>query len=135
MGVEENKAVVRRYQEAYNRNDMEALKGLVAQDLISHNLIPGLGSGLAGGVAAHRAVLRSFPDVQTTIEQLVAEGDTVVMRFTTRGTHRGRFGRLEPTGKTFSIDGVSIFRLADGKIVEHWGLMDQASLMQQLGAG
>lgn len=133
MDTERNREVVRRYQEASNRNDLAALDELVAADLISHNAAPGLPPGLEGGKMAHRATLAAFPDLHYHIEDLIAEGDRVVMRFRLHCTHRGEFLGLAPTGKEVSLDGISIFRLADGKIVEHWAVQDGLSLMVQLG--
>ena len=80
-------------------------------------------------------VLRSgFPDFQATIEDLFAEGDKVVLRFTFHGTHQGEFMGVAPTGKQVTMTGVEIFRIGDGKIVELWGQEDVLGMMQQIGA-
>jgi len=134
MPAEENKAVVRRYQEAYNTNNLDALDQLVAADLVSHSLFPGVPSSLEGGKQVHRLTLAAMPDFQTAIEDLVAEGDKVVMRFTATGTFKNEFMGLPPTGKLIKFTGISIFRLAGGKIVEHWAQEDELGLMRQLGA-
>ncbi len=133
MDHERNREVVRQYQEASNRNDLDALDEWVAADLVSHNPTPGLPAGLEGAKMAHRAILAAFPDLHYHIEDLIAEGDRVVMRFRLHCTQRGEFMGLAPTGKEISLDGISIFRLADGKIVEHWAVQDGLSLMVQLG--
>ncbi len=134
MSLEDNKNVVRLYQEACNRDDLNALDDLVAPDLVTHSQAPGLPQGLEGGKRAHRATVAAFPDLHYEIEELVAEGDTVVERFTITGTHRGAFMGLPPTGRPTRFSGVSFFRLRGGKIVEHWGLQDGLALMIQLGA-
>jgi steroid delta-isomerase-like uncharacterized protein len=133
MTTEENKEIVRRYQEASNANDLDALDTLVAPNLISHNPTPGLPPGLEGGKMAHRATLAAFPDLHYHVEDLIAEGDKVVQRFTLHCTHRGVFMGLPPTGREITLTGVSIFRIENGKIVEHWAVQDGLALMVQLG--
>ena len=133
MSAEDNKAIVRKYRAIHNQNNLDALDAIVAQDLVSHSALPGLPPGLAGGKMAHQGFLASFPDTQTTTEDLIAEGDKVVERYTARGTHKGDFMGAPPTGKKFSIESIVIFRFANGKIVEMWGLNDGQALMMQLG--
>ena len=130
---EENKAVIRRYREAHNRNNLSALDAIVAQDVISHNLLPGLPPGLEGGKMAHNGFLMSFPDVQAKTEHIVAEGDKVIEWYTATGTNTGSFMGAPATGKKFEITSVVVYRLANGKIVETWGINDSMTLMQQLG--
>jgi steroid delta-isomerase-like uncharacterized protein len=131
--LDENKAVIRRYREAHNANNLDALDAIVAKDVISHNPLPGLPPGLEGGKMAHNAFRASFPDIQTKTEHLVAEGDKAIEWYTASGTHTGDFMGMPPTGKKFEIASVVVYRLADGKIVETWGLNDGQTLMQQLG--
>ena len=133
MSAEENKAIVRRYQEAHNKNDLAALNEIVAADLISHNKIPGTPAGLEGGKAVHQILAAAFPDLHTDTEDLVAEGDKVTMRFKVSGTDKGGFMGETPTGKSYKVAGISIFRIANNKIVEHWGVFDQLGVLQQLG--
>jgi predicted ester cyclase len=81
------------------------------------------------------AGLRSaFPDFKATIEDIVAEGDKVVVRQTFSGTHKGEFMGVPPTGKSISIGVIDIIRVDGGKFVEHWGQMDTTGMIQQLGA-
>ena len=133
MSTEENKTIVRKYREAHNQNNLAALDSLVAQDIVSHAALPGLPPGLQGGKLAHQAFLAPFPDLQTTTEDSIAEGDRVGERYTARGTHKGEFMGAPPTGKKFAIETLVIYRLAGGKIVEMWGLNDSQALMMQLG--
>jgi predicted ester cyclase len=133
MSTEENKTIVRKYREAHNQNKLDALDAIVAQDLISHAALPGLPPGLAGGKMAHQVFLGSFSDLQTTTEDLIAEGDKVVERYLTHGTHTGDFMGAPPTGKKFEAETMVIYRLANGKIVETWGLNDVQAVMMQLG--
>src|SRR5687767_11643016 len=122
--AEANKAIIRRYRQAHNQNDMASLDEIVAADLISHNNLPGLPPGLEGGKMAHQGFVAAFPDGQTTSEDLIAEGDKVVERFSFTGTNTGSFLGAPPTGKRVRGTGISIFRIADGKIAEHWGEND-----------
>jgi steroid delta-isomerase-like uncharacterized protein len=133
MSTEQNKALVRRYQDSLNANNLEALDGILAPNLISHNLLPGVPSGLQGAKMVHQGLGVAFPDQHTEIEDLLAEGDKVVMRFSVAGTHKGPLMGIPATGKAYKVPGMSIFRIADGKIAEHWGVFDQMSVMQQLG--
>jgi steroid delta-isomerase-like uncharacterized protein len=135
MSTEENKAIVRRYQEAYNSNNFDALNEIVAPDFISHSLAPGLPPGLQGGNLMHQMTMAAMPDYQVSIDDLIAEEDKVVTRFTMTGTHTGAdFLGLSPSGRKINVTGISIFRLANGKIAEHWANEDALALLQQLGA-
>jgi predicted ester cyclase len=88
--------------------------------------------GIKEVVRKHRI---SFPDWNEKVDDVIAEGDRVVVRFTSTGTHLGEFEGIAPTGKKVRIQEVAIFRLADGKIVEQWGVPDLHGLLQQLGSG
>ena len=82
---------------------------------------------------AHQAFATSFADTKTTTADLIAEGDKVVERYTSRGTHTGPFMGAPATGKPFAVESLVVYRLADGKIVEMWGQNDAMALMAQLG--
>jgi predicted ester cyclase len=131
--LEENKAVIRRYREAHNKGNLGALDAIVAKDVNSHSALPGLPPGLEGGKMAHNIFLQSFGDLQTRTEHLVAEGDKVIEWYTASGTHTGPFMGAPATGKKFEIVSVVVYRLANGVIVETWGVNDGLTLMQQLG--
>ncbi len=79
------------------------------------------------------AFLTAFPDMHVTTDQVITEGDTVIYRGTVRGTHTGDFNGIPPTGKQFTLEGIDILRLADGKIQEIWVAYDMLSLLQHLG--
>ncbi|MGZ6317590.1 MAG: ester cyclase [Anaerolineales bacterium] len=133
MSPESNKQLVRRYQEIYNSNDLDALSEVLADDLLTPRIMAGIPSGLEGAKAAHRIMLQGFPDFQTTIEDLIAEADQVAARITMRGTHTGQFLTISPTGKRVEFTGMYIVRVENGKIAEHWGEEDSMSLLAQLG--
>jgi predicted ester cyclase len=132
--VEQNKDIVRRYREAHNTNRLDLLDDIVAADLIAHNLLPNVPPGLEGGKMVHRGVIASCPDLQTTTEDLFAEGDKVVERWSMSMTHTGEpFLGAPASGRRAQVTGTSIYRIGDGKIVEHWANMDFLGVLQQLG--
>jgi steroid delta-isomerase-like uncharacterized protein len=137
MSTEQNKAMARQMiEEVISRGDLSRVDEYLAPDFVEREeLPPGLPGGREG-VKQLTAILHSaFPDFKATVDDLVAEGDKVVIRQTWRGTHRGEFMGVPPTGKSVSFGVIDVLRIAGGKVVEHWGLMDSMSLMQQLGAG
>lgn len=132
--MEENKGIVRRYQEIYNSNNLDVLNEVVKEDFLTPRMMPGMPSGLEGAKQIHKATLLGIPDWHTEIEDLIAEGDKVVARITMTGTHTGDFFGIPATGKRISFSGIYIAQIADGKIIEHWGEEDSVGLLQQLGA-
>ena len=133
MSIEENKQIVRRYQEIYNSNDVDALSEVVSEDLLTPKIMAGIPTGIQGAKAAHRIMLAGFPDYQTRIDDLIAEGDKVVARVRITGTHTGDFYGIPPTGKHIDLSGIYIVRIADGKLVEHWGEENGSEVLRQLG--
>jgi steroid delta-isomerase-like uncharacterized protein len=134
MSTETNLALVRRYQAIYNSNHLDALSEVLAPNFQPHTMAPGVPASLEGYKAFHQGTLASYPDFHVAVEDLFGDGDKVVMRFTITGTHEGDFLGIPPTGKKINVSGISIFRLANGQIVEHWGEEDVLGWMQQLGA-
>ena len=132
MSVEENKNIVRRYQEIYNSNDLDALDEIVADDVLMPKIMPNMPSGLEGAKAVHQKTLLGMPDFRTEIQDLIAEGDKVVARVIMTGTHTGNFYGIPSTGNHVEFSGIFIARIANGKIVEHWGEEDSFSLLKQL---
>jgi predicted ester cyclase len=135
MSTEANKAIVRRYREIYNANNLDALSDVLAANFLPHNLMPGLPPGLEGIKMVHQGTLAAFPDLHVTTEELLAEGDKVVERWTQTVTHTGVsiFGAPANSGKKVRTTGISLYRIADGKIAEHWAEMDFFGVMVQLG--
>ena len=134
---EENKAIVRRsVEEVYSaQGDLDVADELFAPDYVGHS--PANPEDVRGidGVKEEANMYRSaFPDVQLSIEDQVAEGDKVVTRWRASGTHQGEMMGIAPTGNQVRVDGITINRIEDGKIVEAWELFDAMGLMQQLGA-
>jgi len=133
MSIETNKNIVRRYQDAYNTGNFDALAEVVAADVLTPNIISGMPPGLEGAKVVHQTTLLGMPDYHTIIEDLIAEGDKVVARVTMTGTHSGNFWGIPPTGKRVNLTAIYIVRIVDGKIVEHWGEEDGMKVLKQLG--
>ena len=91
MGIEENKAMARRYIEAINTDDFEELGRLLSPDFDDHVNVPGIPPGLEGAKQAHLMLREAFPDIHFTLEDVMGEGDKVVLRATGGGTHKGSF--------------------------------------------
>ena len=125
---EENREVVRRYYEqVWNELNLDVVDELVAPDYQ-----PG---GPEGEKRLITGAHTSFPDIRFTVDDLmVAEGDSVIVRWTAQGTHGGRFRGIAPTGAQVSWSGISIYRLAGGRLIAGWSRSDQLGLLQQLGA-
>ena len=130
---EANKEIVRRYQQAYNTNDLDALDELLASDWKTNGWGEGVPQSIESAKEFYAAALQAFPDLQYLTLDLVAERDWVVQRMMMRGTFKGEFLGLQPTGEVVEAGGISMWRIADGKIVEHWGYADDAGFWSQVG--
>jgi steroid delta-isomerase-like uncharacterized protein len=130
---QQNKELVRHYFDGWaNRGDPAVADALIATNVVLRNppaVVHSLADYKQGMAAFHTA----FPDLQFTIEEEVAEGNTVVIRWTLRATHHGEYQGRAPTGKTITVTGISIFHLADGKIQDITVSMDRLGQFQQLG--
>ncbi len=134
MSLEGNKEVIRAYVETiFNQQQVDRADELVAPDYLDHAALPGQAPGLQGAKQKWAMYLAGIPDLRVTIEELVAEADKVAVRRSYDGTHQGELLGVPPTGKHVRIGGISIFRLAGGKIAEQWEQLDRLALMQQLG--
>ena len=133
--LSENKSVVMRSEsELWSKGNLDVADELYAPDYVCHFLIGPEWRGIDGirnEVKQHRV---SFPDWNERVDDIVAEGDRVVIRFTSTGTQRGEFAGIAPTGKRVKIQEIAIFRLANGKIAEQWGIPDLHGLLEQLNS-
>jgi steroid delta-isomerase-like uncharacterized protein len=134
VAQDELKRVYRRFlDEAFNRGDLDALDDILDPAYVDHNAPPGTPPGIEpikGMIAGFRS---AFPDVNMRIEDQIAEGDRVATRYTFTGTHMGNLMGIPPSGKSVSMTGITIARIADGKMVEGWVVYELLSLMQQIG--
>ena len=135
MSTKKNKEVIFRFDEVVmNQRNLAALDEFVAQDVIDHQVPAGFPPGIEGKRQFLGMLLDAFPDLHITIEgDLIAEGDYVAERWTLEGTHQGELVGIPATGKRVKVAGMSILRLVDGQQVEHWSVMDQFGLLQQIG--
>jgi steroid delta-isomerase-like uncharacterized protein len=129
-----NKHLVESFiQELFTKGDLTALDRYLAPDVVNHDEPFEAGStGPDDWRRTATAIRQGAPDWHSELELLVAEGDIVVERFTASGTHRGELFGAPPTGRTVVLRGINIFRIADDRIVERWGRLDQLGLMRQL---
>ena len=131
MSTDDNKALVQRFfEEVINQKNVAALDQFVSPNAVNHTVPSGLPHEPNQFLSMH---LNAFPDVKATVENLLADGDKVVALVSYRGTHRGAFRAISPTGKPISVMGINIFRIVNGKMEEHWGFADRLSALQQLG--
>ena len=135
MSTEENKAIIRRgLEEILNQRNLDAVDAYFSSNYLGHD--PALPEDLHGPQEFRRfaaSYLSAFPDLHISIEDQFAEGDKVVTRFTSRGTHQGDFMGIAPTGNRIEVEAISIDRIADGKSAESWTIVDVMGMMQQLG--
>ncbi len=131
MTTDDNKALVQQFfEEVINQRNLAALDQFVDPAGVNHTVPAGMPQETNQFLSLY---LGAFPDVQATVEDLMADGDKVVARVSYRGTHQGAFRGIPPTGKQVALMGINIFRIANGKLVEHWGLTDRLAVLQQIG--
>lgn len=132
MSTEENKAIVRRMVEEWNKGNRAVWDEIMAPDCV-YRLSNGKSATAQEMKQFVQELERAFPDHHLTIEGLIAEGDKVVALYTDSGTMKGSFMGMEATGKRFTVPAIEIYRFAGGKIVEAWEARDMGTMMQQLG--
>ena len=135
MSLEENKALARRsVEEIWGKGNLDTVDVLYADDFVWHWAPPGVASNREGYKQFVTASFAAFSDVRCPVEDILAEGDKVVVRWIWRATHKGEYMGIAPAGKQVKLTGITISRVVDGKAVEEWGEMDMLGMMQQLGA-
>ncbi|HLX56818.1 MAG TPA: ester cyclase [Ktedonobacteraceae bacterium] len=133
MSTENNKTLTHQFlEELFNKRNLAIVDALCAVNIIDHG--PGPAAGTEGVKRSAGMYLAAFPDLHFTFEDFIAEGDKVVVRWTSSGTQKGELMGIPPSGKQFSATGIEIYRFESGKIVEHWLESDVLGLLQQLGA-
>jgi predicted ester cyclase len=129
MSLEENKAIVRRFIEAYNKQNLDLFDDLVAPDFVDHVHQQ---QGLESLKQIFNMAFIGMSDLHETIEDISAEGDKVWVRLTYTGTHTGEWFGLAPTGKKVTTMMFAVYRIVNGKLVEGWFLTDNLALFKQL---
>jgi steroid delta-isomerase-like uncharacterized protein len=129
----QNKMIAYRLlDELWNRENFAVVDELVASDYDGHSSTEF--HGPEGAMQFVSEVQKAFPDFQFIIEDQIAEGDKVATRWTARGTHQGEFQGMSPTGNQMTMSGITVFRIANGKLIDGWTNEDVLGLLQQLGA-
>ena len=129
---EANKSLIRKYVETWNRGDLEGLCQYWSSDMRHYTRASAHDYDAVKGIVG--SFMNAFPDLQFQIDDIVAEGDRVVTRMTARATNTGSYMGLPPTGKQINCTVMGIARVnPDGKIVEHWGVTDELTMMSQIG--
>jgi len=132
VDLEANRQVVREYHEVWSDGQISLIDTIISPDFVCH-FIGGLEwkgiEGAKNSISNHK---KSFPDWTEEIVDIIAEGDKVVTRYKSTGTHQGMFNGLDSTGNKVTIYETSIYRIANGKIIEQWGFPDELSLRNQL---
>ena len=134
MSAEESKAIVRRFWDVWEEGNIDLVDELLAPDYVNHTPAtpdqPTGPEGVKGVVAMFRSAI---PNLRVVVEDMIAEGDKVAVRYTLEGTHEGELFGIPPTGQRLSIKSIAVERVSDGKIREHWRVTDSLDMMQQLG--
>ena len=132
MSTEANKALVKRFvDDVFAGGELAAVDALVTPDFVSHGL-PGTGPDVMKGAIQRTGA--GLSNVRFEINDVIAEGDRVAVRLTSSATQSGELMGMAPSGKSYSIEEIHIFRVAEGRIAEHWHQMDAMGMMKQLGA-
>ena len=136
MSVEENKELVRRIEEAWNSANLDALDDLFHPDVTSNACVPFLPPGLEGWKISHRGMHRAVPDRKVTIEDMIAEGDKVVVRCRLTGTNLGGlpWAGAPPNADEVDMQWITIYQIEGGKVKRCWALNDMSTLVRQIGA-
>ncbi len=131
----ENKASARRFmEEVINKKNLDVADELIADDFIEHNPAPGFPDDKKGALEWFGMMFRAFPDMKVTVHDILAEGDRVAIHSTNSGTQKGEFMGVPATGKKVTVESLDIIRNDDqGRALEHWGVIDTAAMMMQLG--
>ncbi len=122
-------------EDLFNEGNLDVADEIIAADHLGHDpTLPDLPIGPEGQKQLVDLYRGAFPDARITIEEQVAEGDTVVTRWTGRGTHQGELMGVAPTGNQVTVTGIDISHISEGKIVETWDNYDALGMLQQIGA-
>ena len=135
MTAEDNKQLVRRfYEEVWGKGNVDVADDVFAPDYVRHDLRPTQAvPGPEGQKRIAQAFRMAFPDLRFEVEIVIADSDYVAARWSASGTHTGRWGNVEPTGRSMTLSGVNIFRFEDGRVAEIWNRRDDLGLREQLG--
>jgi steroid delta-isomerase-like uncharacterized protein len=134
MSPSTNEMRLRRYYEALSTGNLNDLETLVSEEFVDHEQLLGIPATRAGLKQKYTLLRAGFPDLHFVVEDLMGVGEQVAVRVSVCGTHTAEFMGRPPTGRTFAVTSLGIFRFASGRITEHWGVFDQMGMLAQLGA-
>ena len=130
----DNSATQQRLYDLLNAGDIDGFGALLSDDFVEHEETPGLAPTKDGVLEFFRMYRAAFPDLRMDTEDVLASGDKVVARVRATGTHEGEFMGMPPTGKSVDVQLIDIMLFAeDGRVREHWGVVDMLAMLQQLG--
>jgi steroid delta-isomerase-like uncharacterized protein len=128
------KSLLTRFYGEINAGNLDVVDELIADDFVEHEEFPGISQDKEGVRQFFSIFRAAFPDMRMEPHDVLADGDLLCCRATMSGTQRGEFMGMPPSGKRFEVTGFDLLRVREGKVTEHWGLMDAMKMMQQLGA-
>lgn len=129
------KALAQRwFAEVMNEGNEDVIDEICAPNFVDHDPLPGTGPDRDGIHEFVKQIRSAFPDLETTVDDMLVEGDEIAVRSTFRGTHEGDFMGIPATGKKVEVANYDFVRMENDQAVEHWGTIDSAALMEQLGA-
>jgi steroid delta-isomerase-like uncharacterized protein len=135
MSTEQNTEIATQFAQVWGRGSLSTIDELASPDLVViYPVLPAPVHGPEGFKEVIRGVHAGLPDAELDIHETVAQGDRVALRWTLHGTHEGTFAGVPPTGQQVRLDGITIYRLADGKVVEERGQEDALGMLQRMGA-
>ena len=135
MSIEESREIARRFtEECWDKSDVQVLDRLMAAGFVDHDPAPGQDKGREGYKRVTAMYFSAFSDFRVRNEDVIAEGDKAVLRWTASGRHTGPLMGIAPTGRQIRLRGIDVIRIAGGQIIERWGEFDVFGLLQQLGA-
>jgi steroid delta-isomerase-like uncharacterized protein len=130
---EDAKSLVRQFYDAVGAGNFSVIDELVADDFVDREVFPGLEANREGVKQFFAMVRSAFPDLRMEVREMLADDDLVAVRVIATGTHEGEFMGMSSSGRRIEVQVFDIFRIRDGQVTEHWGLMDAMTMMQQLG--
>jgi steroid delta-isomerase-like uncharacterized protein len=129
-----NKVLTRQFYRRIGAGDLSAVDELISDHYVEHEQVPGLAPGKTGVRQLFQMFHAAFEHAQVTVDDMIAEGDKVFVIARMTGTQRGEFMGIPPAGNTINVSVCDYFRVENGALIEHWGLMDAAGMMRQLTA-
>ena len=133
MSKEVNLTTLEKFAQAVNTGNFDLFKETVAPECVDHDPAPGQVSGPDGYRMYFSQMRTAFPDLNTAVEALIADDDSIAFAYTLTGTHQGPLGGIAPTGRKVRIRGLQFSKFKGGKMVERWGSSDELGLLAQLG--